>query len=145
LLLRNYSDSSLLQAPPPPSYRRPTSQWLLVIGLATFRQFLAGTGRASPVAWYVLVTMLSLSPRWNRTNECQFSLPILPSPPNCRLGFQSFSITRPPVRLLTLRPGNLLITLYGDFVNRLQRFGYPTLCYSSYRASGSYPDRIVSC
>ena len=145
LLPEHYPGSQLIRTPPPPSYHRPTSQRLLVIGSVIFRQFLAGTSRASPVAWYALVTMLSLSPRWNRTNVCQFSLPMLPSPPNCRLGFQSFSITRPPMRLLSLRPGNLLITHYGDFVNRLQQFGYPPCCHSSYRASGFYPDRAVSC
>ena len=73
--------------------------------------FLLGTSRASPVAWYVLVTMLSLSPRWNRTNDASlvylYCLHLQIAGSTSRV----YSITRPPMRLLTLRPGNLLITL----------------------------------
>ena len=42
LLLRHYPGSSLLQAHPPPSYHRPTSQRLLVIGLIFSGNFLPG-------------------------------------------------------------------------------------------------------
>ena len=43
----------------------------------------------------------------------------------------------PPMRLLTLRPGNLLITPMVILSMGFRRFGYPTLCHSSYRASAS--------
>jgi hypothetical protein len=42
LLLRHYSDSSLLQTPPPPSYHKPISQRLLVIGFTFSSNFLLG-------------------------------------------------------------------------------------------------------
>ena len=43
----------------------PSVYWLQ--SLSSQSNFLLRTSRASPVAWYVLVTMLSLSPRWNKT------------------------------------------------------------------------------
>jgi hypothetical protein len=42
------------------------------------------------------------------------------------------------MRLLSLRPDDSLTILKDGFVNRLQSFGFPTLCYSSYEASDYY-------
>ena len=46
--------------------------------------------------------------------------------------------SRPFMRLLSLRPDGSLATLKDGFVNRLQSFGSPTLCYSSYEAPDYY-------
>ena len=46
----HYSASSLLRTHPPPSRRRPTSRLRRLYDLPSFRQFLDGTRRASPVA-----------------------------------------------------------------------------------------------
>jgi len=55
--------------------------------------------------------MLSLLPRWNETNvSASFRLLILLSPLGCRFSFQDFELSRPPVRSLSLRPGDSLIT-----------------------------------
>jgi hypothetical protein len=42
------------------------------------------------------------------------------------------------MRSLSLRPDDSLTILKDGFVNRLQSFGFPTLCYSSYEASDYY-------
>lgn len=48
------------------------------------------------------------------------------------------------MRSLPLRPGDSLITLEDDFVNRLQRLGFPHLCYPSYKASDFYLGGTIS-
>src|ERR1035441_7049005 len=58
----HYSASTLLLAPPPPSRLPPISRCFRLYGFL-LRRFLDGTGRASPVAQHVLVTVLSLPPR----------------------------------------------------------------------------------
>src|SRR6266481_3456556 len=58
----HYSSSPLLPAPPPPS-RLPPLSWCCQLYGFLLRRFLAGTGRASPVAQCILVLVLSLSPR----------------------------------------------------------------------------------
>jgi len=63
LLPGRYSGSSLIQALPPPSRLSIHFPLLTVIESTLLRKFLSGTRRASPVARYVLVTVLSLPPR----------------------------------------------------------------------------------
>jgi hypothetical protein len=65
------------------------------------RKFLSGTRRASPVARYVLVTVLSI----------RFRLIMLPSPYGWGLDLRGFSLSGPPVRSLSLRPGDSLTSL----------------------------------
>jgi hypothetical protein len=123
-----------------------TSQQILVIELIFSSNFSLGQVGLLQSLGMSLLPCCRYHPAGIVQTKCQFSLSMLPSPPNCRLGFQSFiSITRPPVRSLTLRPGNLLITPKMTLSMGFRRFGYPPLCHSSYRASGFYPDRTVSC
>src|ERR1035437_3176290 len=87
-----------------PSIDFPVSS---VIRSTLLRLFLAGTRRASPVAWHVLVTVLSLPPRRDRdAASVRFRHPMLPSPFSCGLGPRIHSLSRPLSRSLSLRPGD---------------------------------------
>src|SRR4029077_875286 len=58
-----------------------------VIRSTLLRSFLAGTRKASPVAWRVLATVLSLPPRRGKgAASVRFRRPMLPSPYGCGLG-----------------------------------------------------------
>ena len=58
-----YSGSSLIRTHPPPSRLSIHFPLFTVIESTLLRKFLSGTRRASPVAQYVLITVLSLPPR----------------------------------------------------------------------------------
>ena len=60
LLPGRYSGSSLIRTHPPPSRLSIHFPLFTVIESTLLRKFLSGTRRASPVARYVLVTVLSL-------------------------------------------------------------------------------------
>jgi len=45
-------------------------------------------------------------PEWV-SHHASLPLPMLPSPSGCRLGLWGFSLSRPPMRSLSLRPGDL--------------------------------------
>jgi hypothetical protein len=70
---------------------------------------------------------------------------MLPSPYGWGLGLRGSSLSGPPVRSLSLRPGDSLTSQKDCFVDGLQIFGFPPTCHPSYRASDSYPDRTDSC
>jgi hypothetical protein len=71
------------------------------------RRFRAGTRRASPVARHVLATVLSLPPRRSEgAASVRFRLPMLPSPSGWGLGLRGYSLSRPLLRSLLLRPGD---------------------------------------
>src|SRR5207344_1585994 len=59
----HYSASSLLRTQPPPSRLRPTSRFRRLCGLPCSDDFAPGRGGLLPVAYHVLVTVLSLPPR----------------------------------------------------------------------------------
>ena len=63
LLPGRYSGSSLIRTHPPPSRLSIHFPLFTVIESTLLRKFLSGARRASPVAWYVLATVLSLPPR----------------------------------------------------------------------------------
>src|SRR6266487_1202546 len=66
----------------------------------------SASSRASPVAWRVLATVLSLPPRRDKgAASVRFRRPILPSPYGCGLGPRFHSLSRPHSRSLLLRPG----------------------------------------
>ncbi len=141
-----YSGSSLIRTHPPPSRLSIHFPLSTVIEPTLLQRFLHGTRRASPVARYVLVTVLSLPPRQNESVvSISFRLIMLPSPYGCRLGLRGFSLSGPPVRSLSLRPGDSLTSPKDCFVDGLQMFGFPPICHPSYGASDSYPDRTDSC
>ena len=48
------------------------------------------------------------------------------------------AFSRPFMRSLSLRPNGSLTILKDGFVNKLQSFGFPTLCYPSYEAPDYY-------
>ncbi len=113
LLTRRYPGSSLIQTPPPPSRLSVHFPLLTVIEPTLLQRFRFGTRRASPVAQYALVTVLSLPPRRNVSIVAiRFRLTMLPSPHDCGLDFRGFSLSGPPIRSLSLWPGNSLTSLW---------------------------------
>jgi len=112
LLLRHYSDSSLLRTHPPPSYHRPTSQRLLVIGPIFSGNFLPGQVGLLQSLSMSLLPCCRYHPAGIRQPYIgQFSIAYTAFTSKLQARLPEFySITRPPVRLLALRPGNLLIT-----------------------------------
>ena len=74
-----------------------------------------------------------------------FRSPMLPSPYGCGLGLPGLSLSGPPVRSLSLRPGDSLTSPMECFVDGLQVVGFPCTCHPNYRASDYYPDRTYSC
>jgi hypothetical protein len=79
------------------------------------RRFLAGTRRASPVAWCVLATVLSLPPRRGKgAASVRFRRPMLPSPygcarPSVSLTFEAtFAFTVVTARWLVISPRETL-------------------------------------
>ena len=102
-----YSASSLLRTQPPPSRLRPTSRFRRLYGLPCSGDFSPGRRRASPVARHVLVTVLSLPPRRSvGAASIRFRLRMLPSPSGWGLGLRGYSLSRPLLRSLLLRPGD---------------------------------------
>jgi hypothetical protein len=103
------------------------------------RRFLHGTRRVSPVAWHVIAIVLSLKPHQNekppRRSGCNDPCCLRPASEGSASG-DKFS--RPSLRSLSLRPDDSLTILKDGFVYRLQSFGFPTLCYSSYEAPDCY-------
>lgn len=83
-------------------------------------------------------------PKWTAV-PISFRISMLPSPYGCRLGLWGFSLSGPPLRSLSLRPGDSLASLADCFVNGLQVVGLPCTCHSSYGASDFYPGRTASC
>ena len=80
-----------------------------VIESTLLQKFLPGTRRASPVARHALVTVLSLPPRRSELAvPISFRLIMLPSPYGWGLGLRGLSLSGPPVRSLSLRPGDSL-------------------------------------
>ena len=146
MLPRRYPSSSLLRTPPPPSRLSAHFPLFTVIEPTLLHRFLSGTRRASPVARYVLVTVLSLPPRRNESAvSISFRLIMLPSPYRCGLGFRGFSLSGPPMRSLSLWPGDSLTIPVDRFVDGLQIIGFPHTCHPSYRTSDSYSSRTNSC
>jgi hypothetical protein len=146
LLPGRYSGSSLIRTHPPPSRLSIHFPLFTVIESTLLREFLPGTRRVSPVARYALVTVLSLPPRRSELAvSISFRLNILPSPYGCGLGLRGISLSGPPVRSLSLRPGDSLTSPKDCFVDGLQVIGFPYTCHPSYRASDSYPGRTYSC
>jgi len=140
LLPERYPGSSLIRTHPPPSRLSVHFPLLTVIEPTLLQKFLPGTRRASPVARYALVTVLSLPPRRSDLAvSISFLLIMLPSPYGWGLGLRGFSLSGPPVRSLSLRPGDSLTSPMGCFVDGLQIIGLPHTCHPSYRASDFYP------
>ena len=63
----------------------------------------------------------------------------------CGLGLWGFALSGPPIRSLSLRPGDSLTSLKDCFVDGLQILGFPPICHPSYRVPDSYPGRTNSC
>jgi hypothetical protein len=81
LLPGRYSGSLLLRTLPPPSRLSAHFPLFTVIEPTLLQEFLPGTRRASPVARYVLATVLSLPPRRSvSVVSISFRLIMLPSP-----------------------------------------------------------------
>ena len=113
LLLGRYPRSTLIRTPPPPSRLSVHFPLLTVIEPTLLQRFRFGTRRASPVARYVLVTVLSLPPRRSvSVVSISFRLIMLPSPYGCGLGLWGLSLSGPPMRSLSLWPGDSLTSLW---------------------------------
>ena len=140
LLPGRYPGSSLIRTHPPPSRLSIHFPLFTVIESTLLQRFLPGTRRASPVARYALVTVLSLPPRRSELAvSISFQPIMLPSPYGWGLGLRGFSLSGPPVRSLSLRPGDSLTSPKDCFVDGLQIIGLPHTCHPSYRASDYYP------
>jgi hypothetical protein len=100
-----------------------------VIRPPLLRRFRGGRRRASPVAWRVLVTVLPLPPR-RRTLPCQpgYDMVCCLRLSGCRLGLRGFAFSGPPLRSLTLRPGDSPSSC-DDVVDELQVMGFPPPCH----------------
>src|SRR4029078_12647228 len=101
--------SSLLRTHPPPSRLRPTSRVVRLYGRACSAAFAGGARRASPVAPHVLVTVPSRPPRRSGAPR----QPTCDDPCCLRLTTEgsasgAYILSGPPVRSLTLRPGDWL-------------------------------------
>jgi len=106
LLPRRYPGSSLIRTHPPPSRLSIPFPLFTVIESTLLQQFLPGARRASPVARYALVTVLSLPPRRSElVVSISFQPSMLPSLYSWGLSLQGLSLSGPPVRSLSLRPG----------------------------------------
>ena len=80
-----------------------------VIRLTLLRRFLDGTRTASPVAWHVLVTVLSLPPRQRDMPHqlvCDISCCLGPTGVDSASGV--IFVSGPPLGSLALRPGDSL-------------------------------------
>jgi hypothetical protein len=146
LLPGHYPGSLLIRTHPPPSRLSVHFPLFTVIEPTLLQQFLPGARRASPVARHALVTVLSLPPRRSELAvSTSFRPTILPSPYGCGLDLRGFSLSGPPMRSLSLRPGDSLTSLQDCFVDGLQVVGFPFTCHPSYRAPDFYPGRTDSC
>jgi len=146
LLPGRYSGSLLIRTLPPPSRLSVHFPLFTVIEPTLLQEFLPGTRRASPVARNVLATVLSLPPRRSGLAvSISFWLSILPSPYGSGLGLQGFELSGPPMRSLSLWPGDSLTSPKDCFVDGLQIIGFPHTCHPSYRAPDCYPGRSDSC
>jgi len=126
LLPGRYSGSLLIRTLPPPSRLLVHFPLFTVIKPTLLQEFLPGTRRASPVARYILVTVLSLPPRWSvLAVSISFQLILLPSPYRWGLGLQGFSLSGPPMRSLSLRPDDSLTSFQVCFVDGLQVRQFP--------------------
>ena len=83
-------------------------------------------------------------PEWMAVS-ISFRRSMLPSPYGCGLGLWGFALSGPPMRSLSLRPGDSLTSLKDCFVDGLQILGFPPICHPSYRIPDSYPGRTNSC
>ncbi len=107
MLHRHYSVSSLLRTHPSPSRRCPISRCRRLYGFL-LRRFRDGARRASPVARHILVIVLSLLPRQSvppHRSDCDDPCCLRSMIESSASGVM---ISRPPVRLLSLRPDDSL-------------------------------------
>src|SRR5262249_59334476 len=131
--LRGHSPaSSLLRAHPPPSRLRPTSRGVRLYGRACSAAFARGARRASPVARHVLVTVPSLPPRRSRSPH----QPTRDDLCGLRLTTEGSAsgadtLSGPPVRSLSLRPGDSLTIPRMASSMGFRTFGFPPACHSS--------------
>ena len=108
---------------------------------STLRQrFLAGTRTVSPVARHVLVTVPSLPPRRSGSPR----QPTCDDPCCLRLTTEGsasgvFTLSGPPVRSLSLRPGDSLTIPRMASSMGFRTFGFPPACHSSYGALAVTP------
>src|SRR5271167_2232344 len=141
----SYPASTLLRTHPSPSRLRSTSRLSRLYDLPCSDDFSSGRGGL------LQLLGMSLSPccRFHpaevlEPHRSDFGSPMLPSPSSCGLGPRGYSLSRPLLRSLSLRPGDSS-SPQGDVVDRLQSLGFPPPCYPNYGASDSCPGRPFSC
>jgi len=141
----HYPASLLLRTHPSSSRLRLTSQWFLVIEPTFLHRFPDGTRRTSPVAQRILLTMLSLPPRWSgqplqsvSATHAAFTLTVAGSASRAS-HFRGHLCVRFRYGLVTRHHP------LDGVVDRLQGLGFPKPCYPSYRVSDFCPGRTVSC
>ena len=134
-----YPASTLLRAPPPPSRRQPTSRGRRLYGLPSFRRVRGGARRASTVARCALVTVPSLPPRRSVPPRQPLRRSVLPSPYGWGLGLRGFAFSGPPLRSLSLRPGDSPTIPWMAVSMGFRTVGFPPACHPSYGGSALPP------
>ena len=142
LLPRNYSGSTLIRTHPPPSRLSAHFPLFTVIEPTLLRKISSRgeEGFSSCSACPCHRAVATTPPEWMAVS-ISFRRSMLPSPYGCGLGLWGFALSGPPMRSLSLRPGDSLTSLKDCFVNGLQILGFPPICHSSYRIPDSYPGR----
>ena len=135
----HYPASSLPRAHPPPSRLRPTSRGPRLYGLPCSGDFSPGRGgllqlldtSLSPCCRY---HPAGVSRRFSQdaTTHAVFALRMWARPPGLPL-------SGPPLRSLSLRPGDSLTIPKMASSMGFRSFGFPPACHPSYGASGSCP------
>jgi hypothetical protein len=135
----HYSASSLLPALPPPSRLRPTSRGRRLYGLPGSVDFATGRGgllqllgaswspccRSHPAGGVRRVGQIA-------TDPAAFALRLRARPPG-------FRTSGPPLRSLSLRPGDSLTLPRRAWSMGFRPVGFPPACHPSYGASGCCP------
>ena len=139
----NYPASSLLRARPPPSRLRSTSRLSRLYDLPGSDDFSSGRGG------FLQLLSMSLSPRWRfhpaevlEPHRSDFGSPTPPSPYGWGLGLRGYSLSRPLLHLLSLRPGRSpSVSPRKTLSIGFRIFGFPPPRYPNYGASDSCPGR----
>src|SRR5512142_337629 len=135
----HYPASSLLRAPPPPSRLRPTSRGRRLYGLPSSAAFAVGRGGLLQLLDVPLSPCRRSHPagasrRVSRAAafRAAFALRLRARPPG-------LSLSGPPLRSLSLRPGDSPAIPRMTVSMGFRSFGFPPACHPSYGGSALTP------
>ena len=138
LLQQRYPPSQLIRTLPPPSRLRQISRCHRLYYLPCSADFSVGRGRLLQLLGMSLSPCCRYHPvgakhrvGQNSALHAVFAQIMGARPPKVGL-------TRPPMRLLSLRPGDSLTIPWMALPIGFRSFGFPPACYPGYAASGFY-------